>query len=123
MGEIFGFDYQIPYAERIAYLSLHHIAVWDVLHSCEREGSLDSAINCARINDFEVYFSEHPHIQRVCFNGAVAERYFRIHVMPDLSHRNFTYVRLPSTSPAHAGMNLHQKIQAWRSGLKALDFE
>ncbi len=120
MGEILGFDPQIPYAERTAHLGLHHIAVWDVLHSCEREGSLDSAINCARTNDFEVYFSQHSHIQRLCFNGAVAERYFRMHVMRALSHRDFTYVRLPSTSPAHASMNLHQKIQAWRSGLGLL---
>lgn len=120
MGEILGFDPQIPYAERTAFLRLHHIAVWDVLHSCEREGSLDTAINCARINNFEEYFNQHLHINRVCFNGAVAERYFRTHVMPAFSHRNFTYVRLPSTSPAHASMRLAAKTLAWKSGLRLL---
>jgi TDG/mug DNA glycosylase family protein len=117
MATLCGFDPHLPYAERTAYLILHHIAVWDVLHSCEREGSLDTAINAAIVNDFEAFFKQHLSIRRVCFNGAAAERYFKMHVKPGLTQHNLTYLRLPSTSPAHASMSLTGKTLAWKSGL------
>lgn len=118
IAAICGFDPQISYAERIAHLLVQRIAVWDVLYSCVREGSLDTAINTITVNNFEDYFSQHPHIQRVCFNGAAAERYYKRHVLLTLSHRHLHYVRLPSTSPAHANMNLAAKTLAWKNGLR-----
>lgn len=117
MGSVCGFDPHLPYEARTANLLAQRIAVWDVLHSCQREGSLDSAINAAIVNDFDAFFRQHPLIHRICFNGTVAERYFMSHVMPGLRHNQFTYIRLPSTSPAHARMRLPEKIHAWKSGL------
>lgn len=117
MGTVCGFDPHVSYEERKANLLLHRLAVWDVLHSCQREGSLDSAINAAIVNDFNTFFKQHPQIQRVCFNGATAERYYKMHVMPGLSQCLFTYIRLPSTSPAHASMGLAEKTLAWQKGL------
>lgn len=117
MGSVCGFDPHLPYEERAANLLSRRIAVWDVLHSCEREGSLDSAINAAIVNDFAAFFIQHPRVHRICFNGAVAERYFKIHVMPGLRPHQFTYIRLPSTSPAHASLRLPEKMRAWKSGL------
>src|SRR5690242_8466973 len=43
-GEVFGFDAGAPYDVRTAVLTAHGVAVWDVLRSCRRKGSLDSAI-------------------------------------------------------------------------------
>jgi hypoxanthine-DNA glycosylase len=112
MGELFGFDAEAPYSERVAALHGHHIAVWDVLKSCRRVGSLDSAVEPDSMvpNDFPKLFDEHRDIQRVFFNGAAAEKNFNrlVRVAPDLR-----YLRLPSTSPAQT-MRYEDKLDAWR---------
>ncbi len=118
MGGLFGFDPQAtPYAGRLAALQDHGVALWDVLAHCEREGSLDSAIVSDSIvpNDFAAFFAAHPAIVRVCFNGAKAEQVFHRRVLPGLvTAQAIDYVRLPSTSPAHAGMPLAAKREAWQ---------
>ncbi len=108
-----------PYAQRVAGLLQHDVAVWDVLQSCVREGSLDSAIlasSCVA-NDFARFFAAHPQIHTIGFNGAEAERCFKRHVLPELPLPGIRQIRLPSSSPAHA-VPLQQKIQQWRELLK-----
>ncbi|WP_326541251.1 DNA-deoxyinosine glycosylase [Pseudorhodoferax sp.] len=121
MGTLFGFDPQhTAYAERLAALQAGGVALWDVLASCERPGSLDSAIVAASIvpNDFAGFLRAHPGIRRVCFNGAKAESVFRRQVLPTLG-QPLELLRLPSTSPAHAGMPLAAKAAAWRAALQS----
>ncbi len=118
MAELLGFDAALDYTGRCAALVQHGIALWDVLAACERDGSLDSAIAPASSvpNDFAPFLERHRQIDRVCFNGAAAERLFRRHVLPGLvSGAGLALQRLPSTSPAHAGMPFAQKLQAWRA--------
>ncbi len=115
MGDIVGFDPQAPYIERTEKLLAAGVAVWDVLHSCKREGSLDSAIEAAIVNDFAAFFSQHPHIHLVCFNGAAAERYYRLHVLPKIKSHDLIYLRLPSTSPAHASLRYLEKLAIWKA--------
>ena len=117
MGEVLGFDPGGGYTQRTSALVQRKLALWDVLAACVREGSLDSSIESSSIvpNDFAVFFGQHPDIRRVCFNGAMAERLYRKHVqaqmvLPD----QLDYVRLPSSSPAHAGMPFTAKVRAWR---------
>ena len=43
-GELAGFAHDAPYARRTAALRRCRIALWDVVASCVRPGSLDSAI-------------------------------------------------------------------------------
>jgi len=63
---------------------------------------------------------EHSGIGTVFFNGAEAQRLFERHVMPTLpSDIALEYVRLPSTSPANATLDLEAKIDAWRSVARA----
>ncbi|KQP40769.1 DNA-deoxyinosine glycosylase [Pseudorhodoferax sp. Leaf274] len=119
MGSVFGFDPQhTAYGARLAALQDGGVALWDVLASCERPGSLDSAIVPASIvpNDFAAFLAAHPRIARVCFNGAKAEAVFRKQVLPTLA-QELELLRLPSTSPAHAGMPLAAKAAAWRAAL------
>lgn len=122
MGSIKGFDVAAPYGERVDALTRSGIAVWDVLQSCVRPGSLDSAIQAGTrvTNDFAAFFAEHPQIALVCFNGAEAQSSFVRHVLPGLDQSGFQTVRLPSTSPAHAVAFAH-KLAAWRSALEVRD--
>lgn len=111
------------YAERAAQLTQRGVAVWDVLQACYRSGSLDSAIDDRSIetNDFPGFFRAHPRVRKVYFNGAKAESLYRKHVLPVLSGAaaDLPLRRLPSTSPAHAGMSVEDKLAAWRVVVEA----
>jgi hypoxanthine-DNA glycosylase len=149
LSELVGFAVDAPYDERVAAVLAARIAVWDVLASCVRPGSLDSAIEADSmvINDFAGFFRAHPQIVRVGFNGATSERLYRLHarrhlrspmcreaahregaLLPDSAGAQFglreeqcvAYVRLPSTSPANASVPYAHKLAAWRTLLAAL---
>lgn len=118
MASIYGFNAQSEYDIRKENLASAGVAVWDVLRSCERPGSLDSAIiNGSRIcNDFQTFFLQHPNIRLIAFNGSEAENSFNKFVLPHTNLQNFTYVRLPSSSPANT-QALEQKIEVWKKVL------
>jgi hypoxanthine-DNA glycosylase len=118
VGEILGLDPASPYEMRLASIRAADIALWDVLKSCTRPGSLDSAIEPLTVvaNDFAGFFAEHAQIRRVCFNGAKAEALFMRHVRPRLgAGPDVRYLRLPSTSPANAALPFVAKLQAWQA--------
>ena len=117
MGELVGAHPQLPYEERLHKLTSAHIALWDGLASCERESSLDTHIRKERANDFATFFARHPHITHVFFNGAKAEQSFNKFVLEKRNLPPLNYQRLPSTSPAHAGMRYADKLQAWRAAI------
>lgn len=114
LGLLYQFDARAPYPSRVAALQQQQVAVWDVLHSCRRSGSLDTAILLSSEvpQDFPRFFAEHPRIRRVFFNGSKAEASFRRHVRDPLPTLAFT--KLPSTSPAHASCSFEDKLSAWR---------
>jgi len=124
MGRLFGAGPDVPYERRKAILCERGVAVWDVLRTCHRSGSLDSAIRIESEtpNDFLAYFRRHRRIRSIFFNGQKAETAFRRHVQPSLARleRKFTFTRLPSTSPAHAGRSFAGKLAAWRAVAAAL---
>lgn len=118
VGTIFGFDPESAYEVRASSLADSKVALWDVLKSCARDGSLDSDIESATIvpNDIAGFLARHPRIRRVCFNGARAEALYMRHVRPRLRGRSgIEHLRLPSTSPAHAGLAYLDKLRAWRA--------
>jgi hypoxanthine-DNA glycosylase len=119
MGEIAGAFPALPYEQRTEKLRAAGIALWDVLDSCIRPGSLDADIapDSVHPNDFAAFFGAHPHIERVYFNGAMAEQSFRKHVLPHLAHPPLRLQRLPSTSPANASLRLEQKLEIWKTAI------
>lgn len=122
MGEITGATPELPYAQRLAQLQAHGIALWDVLQSCHRPGSLDADIAPASMipNDFAGFLAAHPQITRLCFNGTTAAQCFRRQVLPGLDAAvcaRLSLHPLPSTSPAHAGMRYEDKLARWREAL------
>ncbi len=119
MGEIFNFDYEIDYQQRIAMVNAYKVGIWDVLQSCRRHGSLDAKIEAATIvtNDFTSFFACHPQVRLLVFNGSRAETEFKKRIVPTLgdTRKRLDMIRMPSTSPAMAMMNYQRKYKAWRS--------
>ena len=115
MARLLNFDPKAPYDERIHALTLARIALWDVLHSCTRRGSLDSDIDSdsSITNDFSAFLGQQPTIKRIFFNGAKAESAFKRQVMPKLEPSDIIFSRLPSTSPAHAALSFEEKLKVW----------
>lgn len=115
MGRLVGAHPVLPYDERIRRLAESGVALWDVIASCEREGSLDSAIRKARANDFGDFFARHPRLRMVAFNGATAEQVFLRHVPSTTIPEGIALRRLPSTSPANRQLDTASKFIAWRT--------
>jgi TDG/mug DNA glycosylase family protein len=117
MGELFGAGPEIDYEQRVALLTDAGVAVWDVLASCERTGSLDSAIDMssAAVNEFVPFLKEHAGIRHVFFNGRKAEEVFKRRVLAQMNalRPDIHYTCLPSTSPAMAVLNFEAKLERW----------
>lgn len=116
MQDVFGIagDYQ----ERCESLKKHGIALWDVLHSSVRPGSMDSDIRMrsAKVNEFAAFFEQHRSVERVLCNGKKAGQMFNRLVVPELE-RPLPVLVLPSTSPAFAAMRYDSKLEIWRDAL------
>lgn len=117
MAELLQFDATAPYALKVAALKSANIALWDVLQSCSRQGSLDARIEreSAVANDFVAFFRNQPQITQIFFNGAKAEALFSRQLSTELDIRAMQLLRLPSTSPAHATLPFAGKLNAWRA--------
>jgi len=119
MAALWGFDATLGYGARCAQLVRRGVALWDVLRTCTRAGSLDSDIEPDSIvpNDLAALLLRHGSINHVFFNGAMAETSFRRHVLPGLSDRlaAIPRTRLPSTSPANASYSFERKLAHWRA--------
>jgi hypoxanthine-DNA glycosylase len=109
-------DLPTEYAGRVAALSQHGIALWDVLAAATRSGSLDADIGEDAIpNHFSAFFHIHPNVRLIAFNGATAAKLYERLVLPTLAEpqRAIARATLPSTSPAHAGMPFKEKVARW----------
>jgi hypoxanthine-DNA glycosylase len=119
MGELFGAGPTLPYSERSAKLAEAGVAVWDVVASCVRPGSLDSAIDMTtvEVNDFAAFFGDYPLISHVYFNGRKAEEIYRRRVAKNMEalRPDMRYISLPSTSPAMASLDFSAKLERWRA--------
>ena len=122
MGELFGAGREWPYERRLRKLAARGVMLWDVLRAAQRPGSLDSAIHPRRrvANDVCALLARHPELEKIAFNGGSAEALFRRHAAKKCGARRagVEFVRLPSTSPAHASRTFAQKLAAWRAAVK-----
>ena len=125
LAQLLQMEHDSSYEERIQSIKDARIAVWDVLQSCVREGSLDARIepDTQIANDFLTFFRVHKQITHVFFNGAKAEACFKQHVAQQLKDIPLTYLRLPSTSPANASSPYAEKLDKWRAILPPLTLQ
>ena len=114
------------YEKRIEWLLAHGLGLWDVYASCERVGSLDSAIRRPVLNDFAWLRAQCPQLRAVAHNGGESFRHagpvqaaFSAGVPPQGAPSSVVpgSHRLPSTSPANASWNFERKLAAWREVL------
>lgn len=110
---VFGREPEEDYELRKAFLLEHHIALWDVLKACEREGSSDSDIRNPESNDFESFFRRFSGIRYVCFNGRPARRlYDRFVRRKGIGSHITHFFDFPSTSPAYV-LAFEKKLERW----------
>ena len=114
MGELFSFSSDLPYAERLQELQKNHIALWDTLSCCIRSGSLDSNIRNAQHNDITGLLLRCPEIRTIFCNGHAAYNYLKRFQNGLFTREDLQIFYLPSTSPAAARMNYHQKLGYWK---------
>jgi hypoxanthine-DNA glycosylase len=107
---LFGEPPELSYAQRLAFLTAHRIAAWDVCELGERERSADTTIRLERPNAIDRLLDQHPLIRAVAFNGTTAQRLYDRHFSRRAA---LSYLALPSTSPAHATIDFPAKLARW----------
>jgi hypoxanthine-DNA glycosylase len=106
------FDENIPTTipEKRDLLIGNHIALWDVIRSCDIKGSSDASISNVVPNDLSPILNAAP-IQKIIVNGKTAEKYYRKYTQPIIGTEALC---LPSTSPANAAWSLDRLVREWR---------
>ena len=106
------FDETMPRTieEKRAFLLRNHIAVWDVIQSCEIEGSSDSSIRNVSVNDLNVILKE-ADIRTIYVNGKTALKYYQKYTEKQIGR---PAICLPSTSPANAAWNMERLLEKWK---------
>lgn len=96
--------------EKQAMLHANHIALWDVIASCDIEGSSDSSIKNAVPNDLTPILMT-ADIRQIYCNGATSHRLYQKYIAPATGR---DAVKLPSTSPANAAWQVERLTEEWR---------
>ena len=118
---VVGLDREPDYTARCRALTLQGIALWDVLATCLRKGSLDGAIKDPEPNDLAAFVRSHTELRGILFNGQAARKLFDKYAragdervaLPD----SVELRTMPSTSPANTRQG---KVEAWQLALDEL---
>ena len=87
----------------------NNIALWDVVKSCEREGSLDTNIQNIKTNNISALLKKYTNIKQIGCNGSKSFELFNKH----FKNTNIPVIQLPSTSPANAKYSLDKLLEEW----------
>ena len=110
MAQVLGCAVPESIEQKKEMLLSHHIAVWDVIESCEITGSSDASIRDVTPNDLSRIF-DCADIWAIYVNGGKAYQLYRKYIYPVNGREAFV---LPSTSPANAGYTLERLVEAWK---------
>lgn len=100
-------------AEKRAFLLRNHIAVWDVIASCDIMGSSDSSIRNVVANDMQMILRQ-ANIHAIYANGDKAYQLFLKYCKEEGQPEVY---KLPSTSPANAAWSVERLIAAWSKAI------
>ena len=104
-------------AEKRAMCLDNHIALWDVIASCEITGSSDSSIKNVRPNDISRLLSG-TEISHIFLNGQTAGRLYERYLAAQADRQHTV---LPSTSPANAAFDISRLFSSWKEIRQYLD--
>ena len=96
-------------SEKRDFLLRNRVALWDVIHSCEIEGSADSTIKNVTPNDVQMIVKSSK-IKTIITNGKTADKLYKQYIEPKTG---IAAICLPSTSPANAQWSLERLTEAW----------
>ena len=109
LAEVFSEKTPDGIEEKSTFLHRHHIAVWDVIASCEITGSSDSSIQNVLPNDLDRIL-QFCKIRQIFINGKTADRLYDKY----FKQIDIEKICLPSTSPANAGYSFEKLLSAWQ---------
>lgn len=104
----------ISIEEKKSMLLRNHIAVWDVIASCDIIGSSDSSIRNVVPADLNRIVKYAP-IQKIYANGGKAYELYRKYGQ---QMTGMEAVKLPSTSPANAAWQMERLSGMWKQILE-----
>lgn len=116
LAAVFEADTPVTIEEKKQFLLDYHIAVWDVIKSCDITGSSDSSIKNVVPNDLKLIL-DHAPIEKIFVNGKKAEQLYKRYIQPNIGREA---VCLPSTSPANAAWSLEKLIEIWKKEMETL---
>lgn len=96
-------------SERRQMVIDHHLALWDVIESCEIVGSADSTIRNVKVNNIEQLIAEIP-VRLIVCNGNTAYQLFQRYI----KDVDVKILKLPSTSPANASWHLSDLVEKYK---------
>ncbi|RNA62016.1 DNA-deoxyinosine glycosylase [Chryseobacterium nematophagum] len=108
--ELFGEELTMDYTEKINMLKKKQIALWDVIDSCERKGSLDSEIRNEEANQIIELLEKYPNVKTIFCNGG--KSYKNLQKIVGNNFKTPFYL-LPSTSPLHT-ISFERKFESWK---------
>lgn len=109
LSRVFNDEEPITKEEKIDFLLRHRIALWDVIESCDIKGSSDSSITNVKVNDLKKII-EGSNIKRIFVNG---DKAYRLYNKYQKDTTGIEAVKLSSTSPANAKMDIQSLILEW----------
>ncbi len=108
--DVFKEEISADYSDKVQFLERNHLAVWDVIDSCERKGSLDTEIKNEKHHQILQLVEDFPSLKVIFCNGQKSFKTLRQLVPKDLK---IPIIVLPSTSPAHT-MKYELKLKEWQ---------
>ena len=110
LASVYGCPIPASIEEKKAFLKANHVALWDVIASCEIVGSSDSSIKNAVANDIRPIL-ENTNVRRIFVNGGTAKKLYDRYILKEIG---MEAVQLPSTSPANAAWSVECLADAWK---------
>ena len=110
LAEVFSCEVPQTVEEKREFILSHNIALWDVIASCEIEGSADSSIRNVVPNDL-TQILQFADIKQIFVNGKTAEKFYNKYIKEAIGKEA---VCLPSTSPANAAWSIEKLVSAWK---------
>ena len=114
VSAVYEVETPVTVEDKKKFLLENHIAVWDVIQSCDIVGSSDSTIKNVVVNDLSQILDVAP-IEKIFVNGKKAEQFYKRYIQEKIEREA---IFLPSTSPANAAWSVEKLIDEWKRAMK-----